>query len=115
MSVTTILEETYNLLSDTGFVNNKKQFLNEFLNRSESYIRVQKYNNCLPSLHTLVMCSSKLKYCSELLKKKRKVEAKFLAHDLLQLSKKYDEVIYAESKDSWKNKIKFETNKALNN
>ena len=102
MNVTTILEETYNLLNDTGFVNNKKQFLNDFLNRSESYIRVQKHNNCLPSLHTLVMCSSKLKYCSELLKRKKKVEAKFLAHDLLQLSKKYDDVIYAETKNTWK-------------
>ena len=82
MSIKTVINETYSLLSKIGVVNSKTEFYKDWLNRSESYLRVAKFNNKQPSTHTLAVCSSKLKYYADLLKKKDDTQSKCVAKSL---------------------------------
>ena len=110
MSVKTVINETYTLLSSIGVVNSKTEFYKDWLNRSESYMRVAKFNN-KQLQPTLAVCSSKLKYYADLLKKKDDTQSKCVANEFSTLSEKFDDLIYTHSKGVWIEKMKIEKEK----
>ena len=92
------INELYQNLHAKGIVSTRKEFYNDWLNRSECYFRYLKLKDKAPSADTLAICSSKLKYYSSLLEK---TQHKNLASDFTTYSKKLDEVISANAQLKW--------------
>ena len=70
MNNQTALNEIFNTLSNIGIVDTKREFYEDWLNRSEGYVRYLKHANKQPSTDALAVCSSKLKHYSKLLQQK---------------------------------------------
>ena len=109
MTVKNVINETYALLQRIGAVNSKNEFYKDWLNRSESYMRVLAFNNKQPSTSTLAICSSKLKYYANLLNKKDDISSKEVAVEFERLSEEIDDIIYQQSKNEWTSKMILES------
>ena len=94
----TALNEIFNTLSNIGIVDTKREFYEDWLNRSEGYVRYLKHANKQPSTDALAVCSSKLKHYSLLLEKSHHTH---LASDFTTYSKKLDEVIFENAQLKW--------------
>jgi len=101
MSVKTVINETYTLLSSIGVVNSKTEFYKDWLNRGESYFRCLKKKNKQPSADTLAICSSKLKHYSTLLQQKNQHQYSVLAKEFSAYSSQLDTLIFNNSKTKW--------------
>ena len=118
MSNQTALNEIYHKLSEIGVVDTRKEFYEDWLNRSEGYLRALKHSNKQPSADALAICSSKLKHYSRLLtqrKGNRFVELATLFNDY---SYKLDVLITENSKTKWmdmmeKKAMKLSTEKGI--
>ena len=108
MSVKTITRQTYALLNSISLVNSRTEFYKDWLNRSESYMCVAKFNNKYPSTHTLALFSSKWKCYKALLKKQDSTQSKCVANEFTTLS---DDLICTHSKCVWIEKMKIEKEK----
>ena len=92
------LNEIYDTLSNIGVVETKREFYEDWLNRSEGYLRALKHYDKQPSADALAICSSKLKHYSILLKQNQNA---VLADEFVSYSHKLDEMIFSNSKTKW--------------
>ena len=106
MSVKTVINETYQLLNGIGAVSSRKEFYKNWLNRSDSYMRVINFYQKSPSTNSLAVCSSKLKYYANLLKEKEDKQSRTVANDFNLLSQKFDNLIFKQSTNEWIEKEK---------
>ena len=92
------INELYQNLHAKGIVSTRKEFYNDWLNRSESYFRYLKLKDKKPSSDALAICSSKLKYYSILLEQNQQA---LLADEFVTYSHRLDEMIFSNSKTKW--------------
>ena len=101
MNNQTALNEIYDTLSNIGVVDTKREFYEDWLNRSEGYVRYLKYNNKQPSTDALAICSSKLKHYSKVLQQKNTSKMMKLASVFATYSTKLDLMICDNSTSKW--------------
>ena len=101
MSNQTALNEIYSKLSEFGIVDTRKEFYEDWLNRSEGYLRALKHSNKQPSADALAICSSKLKHYSRLLTQRKGSKFVELASLFNDYSYKLDVLISENSKTKW--------------
>lgn len=92
------INELYQNLHAKGIVSTRKEFYNDWLNRSECYFRYLKLKDKKPSSDALAICSSKLKHYSILLKQNHHA---VLADEFATYSNKLDAMIFSNSKTKW--------------
>ena len=97
----TALNEIFNTLSNIGMVDTKREFYEDWLNRSEGYVRYLKHANKQPSTDALAVFSSKLKLYSELLQQKKKAQMPELASVFTKYSTKLELIICDNSTSKW--------------
>jgi len=95
------LNEIYDTLSNIGVVETKREFYEDWLNRSEGYLRALKHYDKQPSADTLAVCSSKLKHYSKLLQQKNTTQMTELASVFANYSTKLDLIICDNSTSKW--------------
>jgi len=101
MNNQTALNEIFNTLSNIGIVDTKREFYEDWLNRSEGYVRYLKHANKQPSTDALAVCSSKLKHYSKLLQQKNTTQMTELASVFSNYSTKLDLIICDNSTSKW--------------
>jgi hypothetical protein len=101
MNNQTALNEIYDTLSNIGVVDTKREFYEDWLNRSEGYVRYLKHNNKQPSTDALAICSSKLKHYSKVLQQKNTSKMMELASVFATYSTKLDLMICDNSTSKW--------------
>ena len=101
MNNQTALNEIFNTLSNIGIVDTKREFYEDWLNRSEGYVRYLKHANKQPSTDALAVCSSKLKHYSKLLQQKDTIQMTELASVFANYSTKLDLLICDNSTSKW--------------
>ena len=101
MNNQTALNEIYDTLSNIGVVDTKREFYEDWLNRSEGYVRHLKHNNKQPSTDALAICSSKLKHYSKVLQQKNTSKMMELASVFATYSTKLDLMICDNSTSKW--------------
>ena len=101
MNNQTALNEIYDILSNIGIVDTKKEFYKDWLNRSEGYVRYLKHNNKQPSTNALAICSSKLKHYSKVLNQKNTSKMTEWASVFATYSTKLDLMICDNSTSKW--------------
>ena len=105
MSAKTVIEELFVVLQRFGVVGSRSEFYNDWLNRSESYLRVLQHNNKSPSTKTLAICSSKLRYYANLLKSKDDEKSIEVALEFDRIGNRIDDLIFEQSKSEWTQKM----------
>jgi len=108
MSNQTALNEIYDTLHGIGVVDTKKEFFEDWLNRSEGYLRALKHYNKQPSTDALAVCSSKLKHYSRLLNQKADRKYTDIASVFSEHSLKLDTLIFNNSTTKWMNLLEEE-------
>jgi hypothetical protein len=103
------INELYQNLHAKGIVSTRKEFYNDWLNRSECYFRYLKLKDKKPSSDALAICSSKLKHYSILLKQNHHA---VLADEFATYSNKLDAMIFSNSKSKWMNLMNTNTEPA---
>ena len=88
MNNQTALNEIFNTLSNIGIVDTKREFYEDWLNRSEGYVRYLKH-------------ASKLKHYSKLLQQKNTTQMTELASVFSKYSTKLDLIICDNSTSKW--------------
>ena len=101
MNNQTALNEIFNTLSNIGIVDTKREFYEDWLNRSEGYVRYLKHAKKQPSTDALAVCSSKLKHYSKLLQQKNTTQMTELASVFANYSTKLDLIICDNSTSKW--------------
>ena len=101
MNNQTALNEIFNTLSNIGIVDTKREFYEDWLNRSEGYVRYLKHAKKQPSTDALAVCSSKLKHYSKLLQQKNTAQMTELASVFAKYSTKLDLLICDNSTSKW--------------
>ena len=97
MNNQTALNEIYDTLSNIGVVDTKREFYEDWLNRSEGYVRYLKHNNKQPSTDALDIYTSKLKHYSKVLHQKNTTKTMELASVFATYSTKLDLIIFNNS------------------
>jgi len=100
LDTTNTINELYKTLHSKGIVATRKEFYEDWLNRSECYFRYLKFKNKSPSADALAICSSKLKHYSSLLEQHN---YKYLANEFHIYSQRFDELISTNGKLKWLN------------
>ncbi|MBO9422366.1 hypothetical protein J7481_22840 [Labrenzia sp. R4_2] len=58
----TVLNEVFDLLQEHKLVSSESEFSRDWLGRSESYLRGLRFHNEMPSISSIAVCASKLRY-----------------------------------------------------
>ena len=94
-----ILNETYELLREMEVVKNESEFSREWLDKSESYLRMLRFENKEASNGCIAVCGSKLRhYGNRMIDTK---EYRNLGNQFLKLSDECNELINERAESTW--------------
>ncbi|EDP64446.1 hypothetical protein BAL199_26851 [alpha proteobacterium BAL199] len=65
-----VLDDVLAMLKEHRLVDNESEFSRDWLGRSESYLRVQRFYNEAPSISSIAICASKLQHYGQRLAEK---------------------------------------------
>ena len=105
MSAKSVIEDLFVVLQRLGVVSSRSEYYADWLNRSESYLRVLAHHNKSPSTKTLAICSSKLRFYAHSLRNKQDETSIEVANKFDELGQRLDAIIYEQSKDEWTQKM----------
>jgi len=97
-----LLEHLRDELIGCGVVRNTPEFCRAWLGRSEGYIRTLRNHRTGPSVETLAICSHKLGYYAERLKRSSTDEHAALASNFEQLKALCDRAIARQAEAVWR-------------
>jgi len=96
-----VLNEVFKFLKQIDVVNNESEFSEDWLGRSECYMRTLRFKKAEPSISTLAICASKLHHYGNKLKDKPKHSD--ISDQMLSLSDACYNQIGALSRMRWMN------------
>ena len=94
-----VLEDVLAMLKEHRLVDNESEFSRDWLGRSESYLRVQRFHKEAPSISCIAICASKLQHYGQRLAENGGQDE--LAERFIQLSEECHRHINAESETIW--------------
>ena len=94
-----VLCEIYGLLKSIGAVQNESEFCENWLKRSDSYMRQLRFNQAIASTNCLAICASKLRHYGKQMRET--VWHKQLGNEFLFLSERCTEFINKEAEATW--------------
>lgn len=94
-----VLKRTYELLRAANIVRTESEFSKEWLDKSESYLRMLRFENKEASNGCIAVCGSKLRhYGNRMIGTK---EYRNLGKQFLELSEKCNELINEKADSTW--------------
>ena len=94
-----VLCEIYGLLKSIGAVQNESEFCEDWLKRSDSYLRQLRFNQAVASTTCLAICASKLRHYGKQMRDT--VQHQQLGDECLFLSERCTELINKEAEATW--------------
>lgn len=94
-----ILDDVLAMLKEHRLVDNESEFCKEWLGRSESYLRVQRFHKEPPSISSIAICASKLQHYGQRLAEKGGHEE--LSTRFIQLSDACHQQINSRCEATW--------------
>lgn len=101
MSIT-LLEHLRDELIQSGAVQNTPEFCRCWLGRSEGYIRTLRYHQIEPSVETLAVCSNKLGYYAERLRRSERADHQAWVDRFDRLRELCDQAIARQAQAVWR-------------
>lgn len=95
----TILNDVLAMLKQHKLVKNESEFCEDWLGRSQSYMRCLRFHNELPSIASVAVCTSKLQHYGQRLAETGEHDE--LSDRFIALSEACHQHINAESEASW--------------
>ena len=96
-----VLDEIFDLLQQIGVVSSESEFSEDWLCRSECYMRTLRFKRAKPSVGTLAICASKLEHygrCMTATERHTKLGKRFI-----ELSEQCHEQINSDAVGWWSN------------
>jgi hypothetical protein len=94
-----VLEDVLAMLKEHRLVDNESEFSRDWLGRSESYLRVQRFHKEAPSISCIAICASKLQHYGQRLAEKGGQDE--LAERFIQLSDACHQQINSQCEATW--------------
>lgn len=95
----TVLNDVLDLLIEHQLVSSESEFSKDWLGRSESYLRVQRFHNEPPSIGSVATCASKLQHYGKRLSETGRHDA--LSDRFIELSDACHRYINMRCEDGW--------------
>lgn len=99
-----VLEDVYKQLRQYGLVDSESEFSKDWLCRSDSYMRSMRFKNTEPSISSVAVCASRLRYYADKMASSEAHQS--LSRSFIEMANRCDNFINNSALSIWQNPSK---------